>query len=65
MAVKSAISGYDEFLSEYEAAKDDELNQLDGNEEYEDELEDIEEEEFANEEVNEPVSPGNIIYIYI
>ncbi|CAO3617981.1 unnamed protein product [Cunninghamella blakesleeana] len=57
MAVKSAISGYEEFLAEYEAAKnDDEYNQVDDTEEYEDELEDVE--EFANEEVDETVPIG-------
>ncbi|CAO3615221.1 unnamed protein product [Cunninghamella echinulata] len=60
MAVKTAISGYDEFLAEYEYLKnDDDLSQLENNDEYDDESteEFANEEEEEEEEVHEPVSP--------
>ncbi|KAI9300400.1 glucosidase II beta subunit-like-domain-containing protein [Cunninghamella echinulata] len=50
MAVKTAISGYDEFLAEYEYLKNnDDLSQLENDVEFDDESA----EEFANEEEEE------------
>lgn len=69
MAVKTAISGYDEFLAEYEYLKNnDDLSQLENDVEFDDEsteeFANEEEEEEEDEEVHEPVSPGNITNEY-